>query len=88
MKDLQWKDETIHHIVSGSSNLAPKEYKRQHDSAARAYRWDILHQQGLEIRDNWYQHQPESVVKTNSSKYYGILQWIQILKYMQKGQTS
>ena len=43
------KEETIHHIVSGCSNLAQKEYKRRHDCVARALHWDILRQRGFKI---------------------------------------
>ena len=62
------KDETIHHIVSGCSNLAQKEYKRRHDCVARALHWDILRQRGFEMSDKWYQHEPESVVENERFK--------------------
>ena len=38
------KEETIHHIVSGRSNLAQKEYKCRHDCVARALHRDIIRQ--------------------------------------------
>ena len=62
------KEETIHHIVSGCSNLAQKEYKRRHDCVARALHWDILRQRGFKISDKWYQQQPESVVENEQFK--------------------
>ena len=62
------KEETIHHIVSGCSNLAQKEYKRRHDCVARALHWDILRQRGFEVSDKWYQHQPESVAEIEQFK--------------------
>ena len=62
------KEETIHHIVSGCSNLAQKEYKRRHDCVARALHWDILRQRGFKISDKGYQHQPESVVENEQFK--------------------
>ena len=62
------KEETIHHIVSGCSNLAQKEYKRLHDCVARALHWDILRQRGFEVSEKWYQHQPESVAEIEQFK--------------------
>ena len=57
------KEGTIHHIVSGCSNLAQKEYKCRHDCVGRALHWDIIRQRGFEVSDKWYQHQPESVIE-------------------------
>ena len=62
------KDETVSHRVSECTKLAMKEYKRRHDSVARALHWDLLRQNGFHHSDKWYQHEPEAVVEDDHHK--------------------
>lgn len=62
------KEETVNHIVSGCQNLAQKEYKRRHDTVAKALHWDILRQKGFPHEPQWYKHDPEAVVENDKFK--------------------
>ena len=84
------KEETIHHIVSGCSNLAQKEYKRRHDCVARALHWftGIFYvSEDLKLVISGTNINLRALLKMNNSKYYGILQYRRILRYMREGQT-
>ena len=62
------KEETVNHIVSGCQNLAQKEYRRRHDTVAKALHWDILRQKGFPHEPQWYKHDPEAVVENDKFK--------------------
>ena len=62
------KEETVNHIVSGCQNLAQKEYKRRHDTVAKALHWDLLRQKGFPHEPQWYKHDPEAVVENDKFK--------------------
>ena len=51
---------SIDHIVSGSSKLAQKEYKRRHDNLGKIAHWKLARKCNFEAGDKWYEHEPES----------------------------
>ena len=55
------EDETIHHIISGCSILAPKEYLTRHNAVAAHLHWNICKAYGIEVCDKWYEHKPKPV---------------------------
>lgn len=62
------KDETVNHIVSECQKLAQKEYKRRHDTVAKALHWDILRQKGFGPEGKWYEHEPMAVIENDKFK--------------------
>ena len=62
------KNETVSHIVSGCSKLALKEYKKRHDNVARAIHWDLSGKCGFHQNEKWYNHVPESVQENENYK--------------------
>lgn len=65
------KQETIEHILSGCSVLAPKEYTRRHNNVAK-----IIHQNILRYYDSntqmtpYYKYEPPAIVDTPTAKVY------------------
>ena len=64
-KQLQ---ETSEHLVSGCSKLAQKEYKRRHDKIATLIHWNILKEKGFPTEQQWYNHQPNTVTESATTK--------------------
>ena len=61
-------DESIDHIVSGCSKLAQKEYKRRHDNLGKIVHWKLARKCNFEAGDKWYEHEPESVLESETYK--------------------
>ena len=61
-------DESIDHIVSGSSKLAQKEYQRRHDNLGKIVHWKLARKCNFEAGDKWYEHESESVLEKEDSK--------------------
>ena len=61
-------DEIINHIVSECSKLAQTEYKRRHNWVGRRIHWEICRANGIHVKSNWYEHQPEVVIENDSCK--------------------
>ena len=56
-------NETIDHIVSGcAAVLAKSEFVQRHDQAASYMHWKICKAFSLPVADNWYNHNPETVI--------------------------
>ena len=55
--------ETIDHIVSGCSVLAPKEYLQRHDRIGQYIHWKLCRHYGMKTVRNWYEHHPEPVTE-------------------------
>ena len=55
-------NESIDHIVSDCSKLAEK-YKRRHDNVRKIVHWKLARKCNSEAGDNWYEHEPESVLE-------------------------
>ena len=65
---VQEMSETISHRVSECGKLAQKVYKRRHDSVGRYVQWQFCEKLGFSRARLWYEHEPESVVKTENFK--------------------
>ena len=63
-KQLQ---ETSEHLVSGCSKFAQKEYKRRHKIATLIH-WNNLKENGFPIEQQWYNHQPNTVTESATTK--------------------
>ena len=61
-------DESIDHIASGCSKLAQKEYKRRHDNLGKIVHWKLARKCNFEAGDEWYEHEPESVLENEDNK--------------------
>lgn len=62
------KDETVDHIVSSCKNLASIEYLNRHNKVAQYLHHHLLKQNNFNVKDKWYEHQPESIVENNTAK--------------------
>lgn len=61
MRLCKTADEIIDHVVRCCSKLAQKEYKLRHDNRGRKVHWKLARKSNFEIRDKWYEYEPESV---------------------------
>ena len=61
-------DESIYHIVSGSSKLAQKEYKKRHNNLGKTVHWKLGRKCNFEVGDKWHEHEPESVLQNEDHK--------------------
>ena len=69
------KDETINHIDSECPALAQNQYKKRHDTAARAVHWSLCKKYQMPCSNKWYEHQPQPVSEIENAKLlwdYGI----------------
>ena len=55
------------HIVSGCEVLAKTDYISRHNNAAAYLYWSICTDHDIEMTDNWYQHQPETVMHNKNN---------------------
>ena len=67
-RKCEQKMETINHIISECPALAQNEYKRRHDTVAKALHWKICKEFNIPCSENWYNHTPEKVVENNKAK--------------------
>ena len=58
--------ETIDHLVSGCTVLAPTEYVRRHDRVGQYLHWGICNHFGIDTHPNWYEHHPLPVVEIDN----------------------
>ena len=58
----------VDHVVSGSSKLAQKEYKKRHDNLGKIVHWKLARKCNFEAGDKWYEHEPESVLENEDYK--------------------
>ena len=61
------KDETINHIASECPALAQNQYKKRHDTVARAVHWNLWNKYQMPSSNKWYEHQPQSVTENENS---------------------
>ena len=55
--------ETIDHLISSCSILAPTEYKNRHDRVGQYLHWTICKHYRLSTPTNWFEHHPQPVVE-------------------------
>ena len=58
----------MNHIISECSKLAQKEYKRRHDWVGKRIHWEVCRKIGIDVKPNWYEHQPEAVQENERYK--------------------
>ena len=62
------KDETINHIASECPALAQNQYKKRHDTVARAVHWNLCKKYQMPCSNKWYEHQPQPVTENENAK--------------------
>ena len=58
-----WEDKVLHGQYLRLTKLAQKEYKRRHDNLGKIVHWKVARKCNFEARDQWYEHEPESVLE-------------------------
>eukprot|EP00794_Sanderia_malayensis_P013027 gene13027-14365_t len=53
--------ETVDHLISGCSVLAPSEYVQRHNRVGQCLHWGICNHYGIETTSNWFEHEPKTV---------------------------
>ena len=61
-------DESINHLLSECSKMAQKEYKRRHDWIGRKVHWEVCRKYGIDTKDRWYEHEPQSACENEEYK--------------------
>ena len=59
-------DETSDRLVSGCPELARTEYIHRHNKAAAHMQWKICKEFGIEVKERWYEHEPNTVTENES----------------------
>ena len=67
--------ESIDDIVSGSSKLARKQYKRRHNILEKIVHWKLARKCNFEAGNKWYEHKPESDLENEDYKILWDLQY-------------
>ena len=62
------KEETINHVISECSALAQYQYKKRHDTVAKALHWSLCQKYEISRSEKWYEHQPEAVAENEHIK--------------------
>ena len=62
------RDETINHIISECSKLAPKEYKTRHDWVGKVIHREMCKKLKFDHTNKWYLHNPAPVLENNTHK--------------------
>ena len=62
------KGETINHIISEGPALAQNQYKRRHDTVARAVHWNLCQKYQMPCSNKWNEHQPQPVTENENAK--------------------
>ena len=62
------RDETINHIISECSKLAPKEYKTRHNKMGKVIHWELCKKLKFDKTNNWYMRNPESILENEIHK--------------------
>ena len=56
--------ETIDHLISGCTILAPNEYTNRHNRVGQYIHWKICNHYNIETPNKWYEHKPLPVADT------------------------
>ena len=62
------RDETINHIISECSKLAPNEYKTRHDRVGKVIHWEMCKKFKLDHTNKCYMHNPAPVLENDTHK--------------------
>ena len=62
------KDETINRIASECPALAQNQYKKRHDTMARAMHWNLCKKYQMPCSNKWYEHQSQPVTENEDAK--------------------
>ena len=57
-------EETVSHILSGCTTLAPTEYTHRHNKVASYIHWAICKELGVAVPDKRYDHEPQALINT------------------------
>ncbi|XP_064120148.1 uncharacterized protein LOC135224752 [Macrobrachium nipponense] len=72
------KNESTNHIASEFLALAHNQYKKRHDSVAKALHWSLCKKRQLPCSNNWQKHQAEVLTENDQAKNlwdYGTAIW-------------
>ena len=56
------------HIASECPALAQNQYKKRHDTVARAVHWNLCKKYQMPCSNKWYEHQPQPVTENENAK--------------------
>ena len=62
------RDETINHIISKCSKLAPKEYKTRYDWVGKVVHSEMCKKFKFDRTNKWYMHNPTVVLENYTHK--------------------
>ena len=62
------KVETIYHIASECPALAQNQYKKSHNTVARAMHWILCKIYQIPCTNKWYEHQPQPLIVNANAK--------------------
>ena len=62
------KDEAINHIASECPALAQNQYKKKHDTVAKAVHWNLCKKYQMPCSNKWYEHQPQQLTENENAK--------------------
>ena len=63
------RDETINHIISECSKLAPKEYKARHDLVGKVIHCEMCKKFKFDHTNKWYMPNPAPVLENETHKF-------------------
>ena len=61
-------DETVDHLVSGSSYLTQSHYKALHNQVTVFLHWQLCKSVGFNVAGKWWSHIPERVLYNSTCK--------------------
>ena len=62
------RNETINHMISECSKLAPKEYKSRHDWVGKVINKEMCKEFKFDHTKKWYMHNPAPVLENDTHK--------------------
>lgn len=62
------KDESVEHLISGCSKLAPMEYLARHNKVASIVHWRLCKRYDIQVHKDVHRHQVQPVVETDKVK--------------------
>ena len=62
------KDKTINHIASECTALAQNQYKKRHNTVAKAVHWNLCNKYQMPYSNKWCEHQTQPVTENENAK--------------------